>query len=259
LVVFWLLTRRLFDMKNMSSTEAVANAVDYVKESGIGNLDRGERRRALALLDLARSSDPMVIEVRGLLRRVEAIPTSPPRAPMRLLYSLRDTYFALTMKPWFSWILIAVFVAYTAASTARIVDLLVTTVDAANAPGASLESIDDAVNGRRLGFSGWAVLGSSFIVVACNVLGTLALLEHRPRLTAYRWFERGLLVNIFFVQVFDFADLQLAAFGLLAFNLLVFVTLRLMMAAEERSVERAPTVPAAAAATTSWARSEDLT
>ena len=69
-------------------------------------------------------------------------------------------------------------------------------------------------------------------VVVLNVVGIVRLLQ-RARLSAYRWFERGLLVNILFVQVFDFADLQLIAFALLAFNLLVLVTVRVLIGAEE--------------------------
>ena len=53
------------------------------------------------------------------------------------------------------------------------------------------------------------------------------------RLGAYLWFERGLLVSILFVQVFNFADLQLIAFGLLAFDLLVLLTIRVLIADEE--------------------------
>jgi hypothetical protein len=55
-----------------------------------------------------------------------------------------------------------------------------------------------------------------------------------------------LLVSIFVVQVFDFADRQLGAVATLLFNLVLLVTLRAMMAEErrrERLGEVRPTAP----------------
>jgi ABC-type spermidine/putrescine transport system permease subunit I len=49
--------------------------------------------------------------------------------------------------------------------------------------------------------------------------------------------EWGLLVSIFIVQEFDFADWELGAAATLLFNLVLLVTLRAMLA-EERRRER---------------------
>jgi hypothetical protein len=128
---------------------------------------------------------------------------------------------------------IAVFVILTLFNVAHIVEIVVNAIQAATERNATLDSVDDAVNGgARFGFSGWAVLVSSAVVIVFNVLGIVRLLRG-SRLGAYRWFERGLLVSILFVQVFNFADLQLIAFALLAFDLLVLVTIRVLIAAEE--------------------------
>ena len=42
---------------------------------------------------------------------------------------------------------------------------------------------------------------------------------------AYRWFERGILVQIFVTQVFEFTQEQLAGVLGLAFNLLLWIAL----------------------------------
>ncbi len=108
--------------------------------------------------------------------------------------------------------------------------------------------MDDSVNGAHLGFSGWATLASSTVVAVIYSIGVYKLFR-RSRLTAYRWFEWGLLVSIFVVQVFDFADRELAAFGTCLFNLILLVTIRAMINEEERrkiAVSAAPAGPPAA-------------
>jgi hypothetical protein len=233
LVLIWLVSRRLFRPESLTSREATANALDYVKESGIRDLSQAERQRALELIDRADQSDPLVAEMRSLLDHIATVPVRPPGRLARLIGRMRDWYFGpVIAQRWFFGLVIAVFVILTAFNVWNIVRIVVEAVDAANARNASLESVDDAVNGVRFGFSGWAVLVSSAVVVVFNVLGIVRLLR-RARLSAYRWFERGLLVNILFVQVFDFADLQLIAFGLLAFNLLLLVTIRVLIGTEE--------------------------
>lgn len=233
LVVIWLVTRRLFRTESLTTREATANALDYVKESGIRDLSQAELRRALQLLDRGDRTDPLVLGVRALLDRVATVPTRPPSRLARLIGRTRDWYFGTVVtRAWFSGLVVAIFVVLTLFNVSHIVEIVVKAIQAATADNASLDSVDDAVNGPRLGFSGWAVLVSSSVVIAFNVLGIVRLLQG-SRLGAYRWFERGLLVSILFVQVFNFADLQLIAFGLLAFDLLVLLTTRVLIAAEE--------------------------
>jgi hypothetical protein len=234
LITIWLLARRLFRTESLTPREATANALDYVKESGIRDLSQAERAHALELIERADQDDPLVVEVRSLLGHAETAPTRPPGRLARLFGRIRDWYFGTVItRRWFLGVVIAVFVILTLFNVAHIVEIVVNAIQAATERNATLDSVDDAVNGgARFGFSGWAVLVSSAVVVVFNVLGIVRLLRG-SRLGAYRWFERGLLVSILFVQVFNFADLQLIAFALLAFDLLVLVTIRVLVAAEE--------------------------
>jgi hypothetical protein len=54
----------------------------------------------------------------------------------------------------------------------------------------------------------------------------------RDRLRAYRWFECGVLVQIFVTQVFEFASHELAGVGGLVWNILLWLALRSMIQAE---------------------------
>jgi hypothetical protein len=69
------------------------------------------------------------------------------------------------------------------------------------------------------------------------VIGILML--RRNRLTAYRWFDRALLLRILVVQVFLFQEEQFAATVGLAVDLFVWAMLRSAMAIEEQRQETA--------------------
>jgi hypothetical protein len=103
------------------------------------------------------------------------------------------------------------------------------------------------------GFVEWATLVSSGVSGTLIVIGVVRLRRHR--VSAYRWFERGVLVQIFVTQVFEFAQEQLTGVVGLVFNILLWVALRSMIRAEgerelvERGlvdrepIEREPAVP----------------
>ena len=239
LVLIWLATRALLTRKRLTQTEALANALDLLKEAASRDLNEDERTRALTLLDRSDPSDPLVRQVRGLLREVAAIPAPPPLATTRLIRQIRDWYWQRTTKRWFTVLLTAIFVILTLAALGEVAQLGGDIADAINARDRTFSSFNDEVNGgEKLGFSGWATLASSSIVAVLYSVGVYKLIRG-SRLDAYRWFEWGLLVSIFIVQVFDFADRELGAFATLLFNIVLLVTLRAMIA-EERRRERSP-------------------
>jgi hypothetical protein len=75
-----------------------------------------------------------------------------------------------------------------------------------------------------------ATLVSSSAALACALVGMAYL--PRSRLEAYRWFERSVLISVFFTQVFLFWDAQLAALGGLAWYLVLLVGLRYLIRQE---------------------------
>ena len=234
LVIIWLATRALLTHKQLTQTEALANALDLLKEAASRDLNEDQRLRALALLDRSDQGDPLVRQVRELLHRIDTIPTPEPLATTRLLHRLRDWYWRKTAKRWFKTLLTVVFVLLTVGMLARVAELGSDIADAINSRHRSFEQLNAEINhGQRLGFSGWATLASSSIVAVLYSVGVFKLIR-RSRLEAYRWFEWGLIVSIFVVQVFDFADEELGAITTLLFNIILLVTLRAMMAEERR-------------------------
>jgi hypothetical protein len=80
-------------------------------------------------------------------------------------------------------------------------------------------------------------------VVAASVAGVFViigiLMLRRNRLTAYRWFDRALLLRILVVQVFLFQEEQFAATLGLAVDLFVWAMLRSAMTIEEQRQDTA--------------------
>jgi hypothetical protein len=237
LVLIWLATRAVLTRKRFTQAEAVANALDLLKEAASRDLDEDERVRALALLDQGSHDDPLVRQVRNLLREVATAPVPRRRAANRLIRRTRDWYWRRTTKRWFTVLVSVVFVILTLASLSHVAHLGRGIADAINAPDRTFSALNAAVNGGdNIGFSGWATLASSSIVAVLYSIGIYKLIRS-SRLEAYRWFDWGLLVSIFIVQVFAFANQELGAVGTLIFNLVVLAMLRAMMA-EERRRER---------------------
>ena len=83
-------------------------------------------------------------------------------------------------------------------------------------------------------------------VVAGALIVTGALLLHHSRAEAYRWFDRGLLVHLYVVQIFVFAEEQLAGTVGLIVILVAWTLLRSAMRAERdrEAMELAPALTA---------------
>ena len=76
-----------------------------------------------------------------------------------------------------------------------------------------------------------ASLASALLSVALGAIGVLSI--GRSRLAAFGWFERSVLVSIFFTQVILFWEDQLAALVGLVWNLVLLATLRYLIRQEE--------------------------
>ena len=94
-----------------------------------------------------------------------------------------------------------------------------------------------------IALAGWATISGAFDVdispatlvsssasLACALFGMVLL--PRSRLEAYRWFERSVLISVFFTQVFVFWEAQLAALGGLIWNLVLLTVLRFLIRQE---------------------------
>jgi hypothetical protein len=202
---------RSIQRRDYSSDEAVLNGLEALKSATIGELSEARRALAVSLLDTTGASTSFAHHVRALLVDETGLPDPRPNRVERWGIAVRAWYLGLADRRWFRQFVTWWFVIV--------------------GSGQLIAALGLAFDDRALkGFVDWAIIVSSGISGALIVVGVVRLRRHR--LDAYRWFERGILVQIFVAQVFEFAHEQLAGVFSLIFNLLIWVALRSMIRAE---------------------------
>jgi hypothetical protein len=202
---------RSIQRRELSADEAVLNGLEALKSAAIGELSEPRRSAAVTLLEQTNADDPLARQVHALLADETGLPTPNPTRFERWGRSVRAWYLGLAKRRWFERVVVFWFVVV--GSGQLVVAVL-------------LSADHDAIRG----FEEWAIVISSGVSGALIVVGVVRLRHHR--LSAYRWFERGILVQIFVTQVFEFAQQQLAGVFGLVLNLLIWVAIRSMIRAE---------------------------
>jgi hypothetical protein len=203
---------RGIERRDYSADEAVLNGLEALKAASIGELSEARRTAAVRLLDRTGAEGTFAQHVRTLLADATGLPDPRPNALERLGLRIRDAYLRVAAHRWFTS---AVIWWFAVVGSAQFLIAL----------GFSADH-----HGIR-GLEEWAIVVSGGISGALVVVGLVRLRHHR--LEAYRWFERGILVQIFVTQVFEFAQEQLTGIFGLAFNLLLWVSLRVMIRSEQ--------------------------
>jgi hypothetical protein len=88
----------------------------------------------------------------------------------------------------------------------------------------------------EIAVSNWLLIGSTIIPSIFVILAVVTL--PRSRVTALRFFHRGVLLSILFTEVFMFYRNQPAALAVLAFNLFSWACVNVVLTATLRSVPR---------------------
>ena len=210
-LVFNAMAARMF-----TPDDAVVNALESLKSAALGNLDDRQRRDAIHRLERLGSDSSFVERVRELLADAPASPQRPPNLARRIRVSLRERYTSWSHRRSFTLTITVFFVFLAVSSLGEILGLTI------QGPGFHKPSAKIAI--------GAAVVAGVFVVI-----GIVRLRHHR--LSAYRWFDRALLLRILVVQVFLFHQQQFAATLGLAVDLFVWVMLRSAIAIEEQRLE----------------------
>jgi hypothetical protein len=209
--------------REFTADEAVLNGLEAVKSAAIGELSEPRRTAAMNLLHQTGAEDSLARQVQRLLSDVTNLPDPSPNRFERWGAAVRAWYLGLTERRWFVLTITWWFIIVGSAQLIAAVSV----------------ALDDST---IKGFVDWATIISSGVSGSLVVVGVVRLRHHR--LSAYRWFERGILVQIFVTQVFEFAHEQLTGVFSLVLNILIWVALRSMIRAE---VERQLVEPEAAA------------
>jgi hypothetical protein len=216
-VVLFLVARYVLAKADPSPQAALVNAFDLAKEVVIHDLDPAERDQILALLARCDQSDPVVRDLARIVARAEPSGEGAADRFTRLKGGLRRFYAWLASRRWFKAVLIVYLAALAAGGLFGALVL---------AGFAASESA-----GLTLGVWEYGRIVSAGVSAVLIVVGFVRW--RRSRLSAYRWFERALLVSLFLTQFFAFYQNQTSQVFALALVLLTYLVLRAMIAEEE--------------------------
>lgn len=218
-VGLFFLFRWLGGIKHLSPQTALVNAFDYAKEAVLRDMDEGERAEALYLLSQADQADPVVVSLGEMLRALDAL-AKPKASPFAKVKSwLAGSYARLVSHRWFRRLVVGWFLFL---SLVGLVGGLRVDLDPSN-----------------ITFAEAGLTVSGFVSGVLVVIGIVR--GRHSRLTAYRWFERAVLVSILVGEFFQFYANQLSAIVSLLVLLLTVITIRYMIGAERRKLAEAAT------------------
>ena len=201
-VLLFFVVRQIRRYRRLTPAESLVNAIEIAEELAVGPIGTTERLRALALLEQADPTEPLVSMLRQRFRNAP-VRTSHPTPAHRLAHAARVRYAAVAGSRWFRRAIIAlfaleglVFVLTLGAAAVVVVAAAVGNSDAAAdlgefAQGATLTALIQVIAG---------LVGGAMLV-----RGLIALRTSRSR--AYRLFELAVLIDLLLVQPFQFLDL----------------------------------------------------
>ncbi len=229
-VLLFLILRALHARREFTDHEYLVNALRAMEEVALRDLDEEEQRRALNYLEQSDARLPLVNALKDALAHTDL------RAGVQLSLFTRvktliiDFYQHVARWRWFGLAVISFFIGQLIVKIIYVFVLIFIV-------GLRREQILNyrvigliAGQIRHLSFLDWAEIASSLLsgfFVLCGVL-----LVRRARASAYKMFERSILVSILITQVFAFYKEQFSALLGLFFNIAVLLALRFMIERE---------------------------
>ncbi len=219
--------RAIHKKRHYTEQEYLMNTLRELEELVLHDLDETEKNRILSYLKKSQAKEALVAVLKKLLSGTAAIPAPPPGLFVQIKKSVGGFYYKMIQLPVFPVALVVFFLIQLAIKLGYVVVLIFF-------KGLGIEQILNitifnslAERLDQLTFVEWAEFASSLLSAMLVLIGAVNI--YRSRLTAYKMFERSILVSIFLTQVFAFYRQQFAALIGLTFNLLIWIALRYMI------------------------------
>jgi hypothetical protein len=206
---------RAIERESLSEHERLVNAAETLTEIVLSGATRTELARARLLVERCGVQGPLADGLREAIESATRVPerTSPISAAAAWAWR---TYDRLLEWPWFHRAIWVVFVAQAVFGLIATVAVGWATLNDRTPPG---------VQGTLL----TSALSLVLVLVGVARLPT-------SRLDAYRWFERSVLISVFFTQVVMFWQDQLTAVGGLFWDLALLAVLRFLIRQERARI-----------------------
>lgn len=211
LFIVLFLVFRAIERRALTAHEALVNAADMLVEVILGGATRSELARTRWLLKRSGDHGPIAQALHDAIAGATRVQEERSIVNVMAVAAWR-TYDRLLLWPWFQRALWLVFVGQ--AVLGLIANIA---IGWAAMRGLSAEGPP-------------ATLLTSSISLALIIIGVVHL--PHSRLDAYRWFERGVLISVFFTQVIWFWQDQLTALSGLLWDLVLLSALRFLIRQE---------------------------
>jgi hypothetical protein len=218
-ILIFLTSRAIRTRRQYSQAEYLMNAIRDLEEIALHDLDQIEKNQILEYLNRSNPNNPLVSELKEALEHANLVPTPSPGLLVRLKSSLQSCYARIISFRLFYLIVLCFFLFQMIASFSYVIVLVVS---------------DEH---QTLAWVEWAQFLSSFASAIFVLAGMVSL--RKSRLTAFRMFERAILISIFFTQVFVFYEEQFSGLVGLAIDLLILIALGFMIEMERHTSPKA--------------------
>jgi len=227
-VLIYLAFRDLRLRRRISREEYLVNALNDFEEAIINDLQPEERDRARRYLAAITDKDELTTDLATLIDRADVQPR-----PEGLSHHIRRYmiagYAAVVARANHFGGIVTLFVLQLVIN-AGTVALIVARDVAAGIASSTAEQRAGML--ERLAISDWLLVGATIIPSVFVILAVVTL--PRSRMTALRFFHRGVMLSILFTEVFMFYRNQGAALAVLAFNLFSWACVNVVLTATLR-------------------------
>lgn len=237
-VLIYLAFRDLQMRGGISREEYLVNAISDLEEAVINDLQPEERDRALRYLGAIAEKDDLTLGLAALIERASVQPRTSGLSRRVRRYVVAGYEAVLARSNRFGG-LITLFVLQLVVNAGTVTLIVAGHLLA----GAATES--SGPRGGAFGvlpISDWLLIVSTLIPAILVGIAVYAL--RRSRMTALRFFHRGVLLSILFTEVFMFYRNQAAALVVLAFNLFSWACVNVVITRESRVGTGRPRPPA---------------
>ncbi len=206
--------------RRFTQNDYMANVLDLLKDAAIKDLDQREYQHAKELLAHVSPTHTLYAPTKAMLELVKPSPRRRPSLLDKIINDIKRPLQLLSRQSIFPRLIVSIAVVYGFASVAAAAYFF------AGATLPDSHHVSAFLQGDESDFIGGAsaLISALFVVIATHkYLGGQIL-------RAYRFFEQGLLVNIFIGQVVLFFKSQGIALAWLAITLFLLVNLELLSA-----------------------------
>jgi hypothetical protein len=236
-IVFVLILLSVHTIKtgwSFTKREYLLNAIKGLEEVALKNLDTEEKREVLEYLSKSDPDDPLTSALRKLVSDTKPVPVEEPGYYSRIKASFSGFYTRIAASTYFR-LGITIFFIGKLILTLSYVTLVTVFMGFGREKLLNFRIFEYTANRLHgLTFVDMAQIFSSLLSGVFVLLGVYLL--RKSRLSAYRMFERSVLVSILLTYVFIFYKEQFAALIGLTLNILILIGLRVMIRREERGL-----------------------